>query len=159
MKMRLWKTSVKVNFTFQVDYQLVMDVDVKPGTSEEKLETPLKSDPSTEKPSTSAIVNIKYFECSTCVLRVQFEYFGKDPPWYKHFHLLEEAYVIEDPFSPPKRRKIIILGAHCVKCNRIVCKDTTCSVYFEGTYCVNCAKTNIDLFPDSVRGKLNKIVG
>lgn len=131
-----------------------MDVDVKPGTSDQKPELPL----TTDQDSSSEKIDIKYFECSTCNLRVQFEYFGKNPPWYKNFRILEEAYVIEDPFSPPKRNKIIILGSHCIKCNKIVCKDTTCSIYFEGTYCIKCAKTNIDSFPSSLKRKLEKTV-
>lgn len=132
-----------------------MDIEVKPGTSEEKPELPIRS----KNPGEPSKIDIKYFECSTCALRVQFEYFGKNPPWYKNYCLLEEAYVIEDPFSPPKQNKIIVLGTHCVKCDRIVCKDSTCSIYFEGTYCIKCAKSNLELFPASVQGKLNKIVG
>lgn len=147
-----------------------MEIDIKPGPSEEPV-APIDVAPGTsaepklsikpdisEETSAPSKVDIKFFECSTCILRVQFEYFGKDPPWYKNYRLMEEAYVIEDPFSPPKQNKIIILGAHCVKCNRIVCKDSTCSIYFEGTYCIKCAKSNMDLFPTSVQSKLNKIV-
>lgn len=134
-----------------------MDEDIKPGPSEEKPSKILKTN-KTENPAPSEEVNIKYFECSTCVLRVQFEYFGKNPPWYKNYCLLEEAYIIEDPFYPPKQKKVLILGAHCVKCNRIVCKDSNCSVYFKGTFCIKCAKSNIDSFPISVQVKLNKVL-
>lgn len=134
-------------------------MDAHPRTSQDKPSVPIKTETTEASSSSSSTkIDIKYFECATCILRVQFEYFGKDPPWYKNYRLVEEAYVIEDPFSLPKQNQIIILGAHCVKCNRIVCKDTTCSIYFEETYCIKCAKSNLNSFPTSVQAKLNKIV-
>lgn len=132
-----------------------MDVEIKPGPSGIKTDTEIPVESSAVTPE----VNIKYFECSSCILRVQYEYFGRDPPWYKNYRLLEDVYAIEDPFSPPKQKKIVILGTHCVKCDKLVCKDTTCSIYYEETYCIRCAKQNINLFPESIREKLNKIVG
>lgn len=101
---------------------------------------------------------IKYFHCYNCQLKEKYEYFGSNPPFFKKYLLLEDAFVIEDPFLPPKQGEILILGAHCIKCRNSVCKDTNCSMYYEGTYCIKCAKLNIKSFPLSVQEKLNRII-
>lgn len=101
---------------------------------------------------------IKYFQCEICNLRERYEYFGNDPPFTKQYKLLENSYVIEDPFVPPKQNQFIILGTHCIKCTKSVCKDSSCSFYYNGTYCMQCAKINCDMFPPSVQEKINRIV-
>lgn len=39
------------------------------------------------------------------------------------FRLLEESYVLKDPFSPDKD-KFIILGSSCTLCGKVVCVGT-----------------------------------
>lgn len=121
--------------------------EIKPPISEEKPDTTLE----TEKPV------YQYFHCSNCSLNEKYEYFGKNPPYTKIYQLSEEAFCIEDPFVPPKQGQFIVLGAHCIKCNKTVCKDTHCSFYFGGTYCIKCAKKHAEHFPNLVKEKLNKI--
>lgn len=99
----------------------------------------------------------KYFQCSICLLKEKYEYFGTNPPYTKIYKLLEDSYCIEDPFVPPKQGQFIVLGAHCIKCRNSVCKDTNCSFYFGGTYCIKCAKCHAGTFPEVVREKLNRI--
>lgn len=101
---------------------------------------------------------VQYFQCSTCPLKEKFDYFGNHPPKMKQFKLTENCYVMVDPFVPPNRGEYLILGAHCIKCNRTVCRDASCSFYFGGTYCVKCAKENGKVFPKVVQDKLNRIV-
>lgn len=101
---------------------------------------------------------IKYFQCSSCIFKQPYEYFGSNPPQVKNYILLEDAYIIEDPFFPPKQGKIVILGTHCIKCRKSVCKDANCSVYFDGTFCIECAKNNIAFFPYAMQEKLNRII-
>lgn len=119
-----------------------------------------ETDSKTNKPATPE--NEKkppqYFQCSYCPLNEKFEYFGDDPSFAKAYKLLENSYVIEDPFLPPKQGQFIILGAHCIKCNKTVCKDSNCSFYFDGTYCIKCAKYSSKTFPHVVQEKLNRIV-
>lgn len=121
-------------------------MDTKPNVKEEE---------SQEKPPKEPK---KYFQCNKCQLREQYDYFGFEPPFLKKCKLLEEAYVIEDPFTAPKQNEILILGSHCIKCQKTVCKDTECSFYFNGTFCIPCAKLDSKTFPRSVQEKLNKIV-
>ncbi|KAL3286897.1 hypothetical protein HHI36_001384 [Cryptolaemus montrouzieri] len=101
---------------------------------------------------------VKYFQCEHCNLKEKYEYFGFEPPFFKKYKLREESYITEDPFLPPKEGEIIILGAHCIRCKKSMCKDIKCSFYFNGTYCIPCAKLSINSFPQSVQDKLNKIV-
>ncbi|CAH0550220.1 unnamed protein product [Brassicogethes aeneus] len=114
----------------------------------------------TEKPEKKREneVDIKYFHCALCGLHEKFEYFGVDPPFVKKYKLLEDTYLVEDPFLPPKQGEMLQLGAHCTKCKKCVCKDPSCSFYYEGTYCIICAKENMKMFPDVVKDKLNKIM-
>lgn len=101
---------------------------------------------------------IKEFTCENCMLREKYEYFGKEPPYNRKFKYLEEVYAIENPFQPPRQGEILILGSHCIQCNKSVCKDQQCSFFYEGTYCIQCAKGNEMAFPKPVQEKLNKIV-
>lgn len=39
------------------------------------------------------------------------------------FRLLEESYVLKDPFSPDKD-KFIVLGSSCTLCRKVVCVGT-----------------------------------
>lgn len=71
---------------------------------------------------------------------------------------LEDSYVIENPFLPPKQGDLIVLGSHCVICKNSICKDTSCSIYYGGTYCIECAKSRTTMFPKTVQDKLNKII-
>lgn len=100
---------------------------------------------------------VQYFQCSTCSLKEKFDYFGDQPPKMKRFRYAEHCYLMVDPFVPPNRGEYLVLGAHCVMCNRTVCRDTCCSFYFGGTHCIKCAKANIAQFPKVVQEKLNKI--
>lgn len=124
-----------------------MSVDSKPNKSP-------KSDPylEAEKPT------IKYFQCSSCSLKEKYEYFGKSPPFVRNYKLEEDSYVIEDPFLSPNRGEFLIIGAHCIKCNKAVCKDANCSFYFSGTFCIKCAKDDLNQFPNVVQEKLNRIL-
>ncbi|KAK9873987.1 hypothetical protein WA026_002335 [Henosepilachna vigintioctopunctata] len=100
----------------------------------------------------------KYFECENCNLKVKYDYFGLEPPFLTKYKLKEESFVMKDPFTSVKKGEILILGANCIKCKKCVCKDPNCSFYFNGTYCVVCAKSCISSFPLNVQEKLNKIV-
>lgn len=101
---------------------------------------------------------IQYFQCENCAFRKTYDYFGFEPPFFKKYRLKEESYVIEDPFLPSKMGEIIILGARCINCSKDVCKDINCSFYFNGTYCIPCAKMNSHTFPSIVKDKLDKII-
>lgn len=99
----------------------------------------------------------EYFKCTTCPFKEKFIYFGKQPPNMKYFMYTERFYVMVDPFVPPNKNEYLILGTHCKICGKMVCRDTACSFYFDGTYCIKCAKENISKFPEAIQDKLNKI--
>lgn len=130
-----------------------------PGTSSQPPEDikPLVKEETQSQPSEVKKKPVQYFQCSTCSLKEKFDYFGVQPQKMKHFRYAESCYVMVDPFVPPNRGEYLVLGAHCVKCNRTVCRDTSCSFYFAGTYCVKCAKECAGNFPKIVQEKLMKI--
>ncbi|KAF5271111.1 hypothetical protein FQA39_LY08249 [Lamprigera yunnana] len=100
----------------------------------------------------------QYFQCSICSLKEKYEYFGKSPEFVYSYKLKEDSYIIEDPFLPPRNREYLVLGSHCIKCTRPVCKDSNCSFYFDATYCIRCAKGTEEKFPKPLREKLNRII-
>lgn len=136
------------------------DMAIKPKTLhiEPSQDLSTNTRPTTDIKSEDKKPPIQYFHCSICNLKEKFDYFGCNPPFVKHYKLLENAYCVEDPFSPPKQGEVLVLGSHCEKCNCSVCKDSNCSFYYAGTYCIKCAKDNSKTFPSAVQEKLNRII-
>nr|KAF6367893.1 cysteine rich DPF motif domain containing 1 [Myotis myotis] len=60
------------------------------------------------------------FECQLCALAAPYSYVGQKPPDTQSVILLEESYVMKDPFTPDKDR-FLILGSRCSVCGRLVC--------------------------------------
>ncbi|XP_068257573.1 cysteine-rich DPF motif domain-containing protein 1 isoform X3 [Nyctibius grandis] len=63
------------------------------------------------------------FKCQLCGLTAPYMYYGQKPPNTRSIVLLEESYVMKDPFIPDKD-KFLILGSHCSLCTRSVCVGT-----------------------------------
>ncbi|XP_053894470.1 cysteine-rich DPF motif domain-containing protein 1 isoform X4 [Malaclemys terrapin pileata] len=77
------------------------------------------------------------FECQLCGLTAPYSYYGQKPPNTHSVVLLEESYVMKDPFVPDKD-KFLILGSQCSLCNRRVCVGTVLAV--KGKSCItDCA--------------------
>lgn len=123
-----------------------------------KLEVDKKEKKKVLLPPIEKLMNVKYFECSRCSFKEKYQYYGSNPPTAKNYIFLEDSYVIENPFLPPKQGDLIVLGSHCVICKNSICKDTSCSIYYGGTYCIECAKSRTTMFPKTVQDKLNKII-
>ncbi|XP_038267974.1 cysteine-rich DPF motif domain-containing protein 1 isoform X1 [Dermochelys coriacea] len=88
---------------------------------------------------------------------------GQDPGWQgagrwnprAAASLLEESYVMKDPFIPDKD-KFLILGSQCSLCNRRVCVGTECSLFYSKRFCLPCVNENLQEFPLEIRHDLNK---
>lgn len=102
------------------------------------------------------------FTCKSCGLHETVQYFGKQPPFVYGVEFCEPTYVMKDPFQPPipkwksKPEYFIALGAHCIRCNDLVCRDTKCSFYYKNTYCLTCAKNATSMFPTDIQQKIKK---
>ncbi|KAK3750188.1 hypothetical protein QZH41_015420, partial [Actinostola sp. cb2023] len=59
------------------------------------------------------------FRCSLCDFSCRYEYYGRNPPFCKAVVLLEDAYLIQDPFSPSQNH--LTIGAKCTLCSADVC--------------------------------------
>nr|XP_013803313.1 PREDICTED: cysteine-rich DPF motif domain-containing protein 1 isoform X2 [Apteryx mantelli mantelli] len=64
------------------------------------------------------------FKCQLCGLTAPYTYYGQKPPNTRSIVLLEESYVMKDPFTPDKDR-FLILGSQCSLCSRSVCVGTS----------------------------------
>uniref|UniRef100_A0A8D0HKJ3 Cysteine-rich DPF motif domain-containing protein 1 n=1 Tax=Sphenodon punctatus TaxID=8508 RepID=A0A8D0HKJ3_SPHPU len=60
--------------------------------------------------------------------------------------LLEESYVMKDPFTPDKD-KFLILGSQCSLCSKSVCVGTECSLFYSKRFCLPCVRTHLEEFP------------
>ncbi|XP_077786929.1 cysteine-rich DPF motif domain-containing protein 1 isoform X2 [Podarcis muralis] len=63
------------------------------------------------------------FECELCGLTAPYSYYGQKPPNAACVTLLEECYVMKDPFTSDKD-KFLILGSQCSLCCKHVCVGT-----------------------------------
>lgn len=97
------------------------------------------------------------FKCELCTLEEACEYFGKSPPWSPRTCLLEDSYIMRDPFSLPQKKQILILGAKCTLCQIDVCVGARCSLFFSKRFCKDCALKNLTYFPVQVQTKIKKI--
>ncbi|XP_023696273.1 cysteine-rich DPF motif domain-containing protein 1 [Paramormyrops kingsleyae] len=95
------------------------------------------------------------FTCELCGLSAPFSYYGQKPPDTRAIVLLEECFVMKDPFSP-NRDKFLILGSNCSVCHRTVCVGTDCSLFYTKRFCLPCVHKHLDQFPLQIRNELAK---
>ncbi|XP_047641930.1 cysteine-rich DPF motif domain-containing protein 1 [Phacochoerus africanus] len=95
------------------------------------------------------------FECQLCALTAPYSYVGQRPPNTQSIVLLEESYVMKDPFTSDKDR-FLILGSRCSLCGRLVCVGPECSLFYSRRFCLPCAQENAAAFPPVVQQDLEK---
>ncbi|KAK2547499.1 Cysteine-rich DPF motif domain-containing protein 1 [Acropora cervicornis] len=94
------------------------------------------------------------FSCSSCAFECHYEYFGKKPPCSKSVMLLEDAYVIRDPFSPSAGH--LTIGGNCCLCSKNVCMAQTCSIFYTKRFCISCVEKNIGEFPFEIQREITQ---
>lgn len=102
------------------------------------------------------------FACRSCTMSETVQYKGTCPPFATNIKLLEDSYVMRDPFQLKGRSKpeaFIVIGADCCICDKPVCKDVACSFFYAKTFCTKCAEENIHRLPKEVQAKYRKQVG
>ncbi|XP_070611358.1 cysteine-rich DPF motif domain-containing protein 1 isoform X2 [Erythrolamprus reginae] len=95
------------------------------------------------------------FECELCGLTAPYNYYGHKPPNPYSVTLLEDCYVMSDPFTPDKD-KFLILGAQCSRCHKLVCAGPDCSLFYSKRFCLPCVKAHITEFPLEIEEDLKK---
>lgn len=114
-----------------------------------------------EKPEEPEKIN---FKCSSCQMSELVDYFGRSPPFTKNFELVEDSYVMRDPFTAPPSKHgsrsfteyFIVLGSDCSMCGLTVCRE--CSLFYSRTFCYICSQSVIDRFPLEIQSKIRKEV-
>lgn len=102
------------------------------------------------------------FKCSSCAMSELVDYFGKSPPFTRNLELLEESFIMKDPFTAPPSKHgkrsfteyFIVLGSHCSLCQAIVCKQ--CSLFYKNTFCYPCAQSEVHHFPLEIQSKIRR---
>ncbi|XP_020757758.2 cysteine-rich DPF motif domain-containing protein 1 isoform X1 [Odocoileus virginianus] len=95
------------------------------------------------------------FKCQLCALTAPYSYKGQQPPDSQSVILLEESYVMRDPFTPDKGR-FLIVGSRCSVCSKLVCVDPECSLFYSKRFCLPCVQDNMDAFPQEIQRDLEK---
>ncbi|XP_068826913.1 cysteine-rich DPF motif domain-containing protein 1 isoform X1 [Capricornis sumatraensis] len=95
------------------------------------------------------------FKCQLCALTAPYSYQGQQPPDSQSVVLLEESYVMRDPFTPDKGR-FLIVGSRCSMCGRLVCVGPECSLFYSKRFCLPCVQDNVDAFPQEIQQDLEK---
>lgn len=103
----------------------------------------------------SASVTGGVFACSFCTLRERYDYKGARPPFAQQLVYSEECYVMKDPFGPPNRGEVLVLGGDCDVCKRAVCLG--CSVFYARRFCSSCATANLPDLPAQLHGKIGNL--
>jgi hypothetical protein len=117
--------------------------------------------------SDSGNETVKTFSCSLCPFKSSYTYFGRKPPSVKScMVLLEDAYIIKNPFVDPRRadksvtRKpihpVLVLGSHCSICEATVCVAIECSYFYTKRFCKNCMSKHLQHFPEQVQKEFTK---
>ena len=136
-----------------------------------------KSDPSqastdaqTKDTPNDEASNVKTFTCGICSFTSPYTYYGRKPPSTKsRMVLLEDAYVIKNPFIDPRQAEKVtvsgkpihpplILGSHCSVCRAPVCVAVECSYFYTKRFCKECMEEYLEHFPDQVQREFKKNV-
>ncbi|XP_028516506.1 cysteine-rich DPF motif domain-containing protein 1-like [Exaiptasia diaphana] len=89
-----------------------------------------------------------------CHFTCRYDYYGRNPPFSKAVVLLEDAFVVQDPFSPSQSH--LTLGSKCSLCSIDVCVGQGCSLFYTKRFCISCAKKNLAEFPEEIKTELSK---
>lgn len=110
------------------------------------------------KPKEDSVPVVHDFKCSSCNINEKAHYKGTSPPFSRNIDLKYPSYIMKDPFSPPGKGEILILGADCASCDKTVCVNKKCSLFYLKTYCLDCAQRSIEKFPVEIRNKVIQVI-
>ncbi|XP_071816018.1 cysteine-rich DPF motif domain-containing protein 1-like isoform X2 [Apostichopus japonicus] len=68
--------------------------------------------------------------------------------------LMEKAYVLKNPFTPHDSH--LTIGAHCSQCDKAVCVQQTCSVFYTRRFCKHCVEKHSEEFPQEISEVISK---
>lgn len=103
--------------------------------------------------------SIKLYEdflCTVCGMKEKVHYKGCTPPFSRGVILKYQSYVMKDPFSPPGKGEILVLGADCDICGKSVCIGKECSLFYLKHYCLQCVNKNLNIFPLEIQAKVKR---
>ncbi|XP_041341962.1 cysteine-rich DPF motif domain-containing protein 1 [Pyrgilauda ruficollis] len=94
------------------------------------------------------------FKYELCELSALCTYYGWMSPNSHLIVLLEEAYVMRDPFTPDKD-KFLIIRSCCSLC-REQCVGADCSLFYSKSFCLPCVKEKLKAFPLEIQEDMDK---
>lgn len=86
------------------------------------------------------------FECLVCGEVYKYRTFCKGRNDKTQCLLLEEVFHMDDPFEESSKVPFVV-GGICTLCNKTVCVDPKCSVFYTKRFCLECVKRNPESFP------------
>ncbi|CAG5121876.1 unnamed protein product [Candidula unifasciata] len=95
----------------------------------------------------------KTFSCSSCDFVVEYQYQGRKPPFAKNIMLVEDCYIMKDPFSTSGG--FVCVGGICSLCGCSVCMSNDCSLFYTQRFCLKCAGKNMKEFPPELQQEIS----
>ncbi|XP_025108691.1 cysteine-rich DPF motif domain-containing protein 1-like [Pomacea canaliculata] len=102
----------------------------------------------------SAAEKSKQFTCKLCDFSIEYHYFGTKPPFAKAVVLLEECYIMKDPFSTTGG--FITIGGICSVCGINVCMSNDCSLFYTRRFCIPCVLKHVKEFPKEIQQEVER---
>ncbi|KAL6075513.1 Cysteine-rich DPF motif domain-containing protein 1 [Balamuthia mandrillaris] len=101
------------------------------------------------------------FTCSICGMEYPYHHFGNKPPFCASIIYLEDCYVLKDPFDEEQGRQQekalpICVGSHCSICQRAVCVQASCSLFYTHRFCTDCFDRHQQHFPPQLQKERSK---
>ncbi|KAK3743346.1 hypothetical protein RRG08_061282 [Elysia crispata] len=94
----------------------------------------------------------KRFTCTSCDFVVDYHFKGRQPPFAKCIMLLEDCYIMKDPFSTSGG--FVTVGGSCSLCSKDVCLSADCSLFYTQRFCLTCAHRNQQEFPKQIQEEI-----
>ncbi|GFO06411.1 cysteine-rich dpf motif domain-containing protein 1 [Plakobranchus ocellatus] len=94
----------------------------------------------------------KRFICGRCDFTAGYHYKGRQPPFANSIMLLEDCYIMKDPFST--FGGFITIGGNCSLCFKDVCVSADCSLFYTQRFCLKCAYLNLKEFPKTLQQEI-----
>ncbi|NWH49952.1 CDPF1 protein, partial [Fregata magnificens] len=95
------------------------------------------------------------FKCQLCGLTAPYTYYGQKPPNTRSIVLLEESYVMKDPFTPDKDKFLILGSILCILLTMLF-SSQECSLFYSKRFCLPCVNENLKAFPLEIQEDMDK---
>eukprot|EP01100_Stratorugosa_tubuloviscum_P010152 TRINITY_DN4331_c1_g1_i1.p1 TRINITY_DN4331_c1_g1~~TRINITY_DN4331_c1_g1_i1.p1 ORF type:complete len:144 (-),score=40.04 TRINITY_DN4331_c1_g1_i1:86-517(-) len=97
----------------------------------------------------------KYFTCFNCEVIYSYHKYSTQLTQQDQLQFVEEGFLFREGNS--QNFRVILLGSTCKVCNKIVCVNLKCSLYYSKRFCKVCLKKNKLFFPIELHKEIDQM--